>query len=237
MTCLAHGDVVADPLRTIRLYGKLGAQFGRVHRLAVASTAEAVRALCFLLPGFERELMTSRDRGIAYACFLGKTNISRDELSLSGGSEDIRIAPVLVGSKAAGALQFILGAVLAVVGYIGTVAGQAYGGAAWGPALIKMGSAMMLGGVVQLLSPQQAGMSAADKADNQASYNFNGPVNTVAQGNPVPVLYGRLIVGSAVISGGILSQDQAYTGATHPGGPLPSIRNKYPEYDDEPIRN
>ena len=62
------------------MYGKLGTRFGRVHRLAVNSAAEAVRALCMIKPGFERELMTSRDRGINYAVFLGKKNIAEDEM-------------------------------------------------------------------------------------------------------------------------------------------------------------
>jgi predicted phage tail protein len=192
--------------RTIRLYGKLGAQFGRIHRLAVDSTAEAVRALCVMLPGFQAELMTSKDRGIAYACFLGKTNIGKDELLLAGGIDDIRIAPVVVGAKSGGVLQFIVGAVLVIVGAFTSWSG--------GTALISMGISMMAGGVVQMLSPQQAQSSAADKVENGASYNFNGPVNTTAQGNPVPLLYGRMIVGSAVISAGILAQEQAYVGAT-----------------------
>ena len=67
---------------------------------------------------------------------------------------------------------------------------------------------MMLGGVAQLLSPQQRGLSAKDGPENGASYNFNGPVNTTAQGNPVPLLYGELIIGSATVSAGIYSQDQ-----------------------------
>jgi len=41
-----------EKLRTIRLYGPLGTRFGREFRLAVDSPAEAVRALCVLLPGF-----------------------------------------------------------------------------------------------------------------------------------------------------------------------------------------
>jgi predicted phage tail protein len=203
-----------NSLRTIRLYGKLGAQFGRVHRLAVESTAEAVRALCVMLPGFQTELITSKDRGIAYACFLGNANIGKEDLHLAGGSDDIRIAPVMVGAKAGGVLNFVLGAVLVVVGFLGQTFGAAYGGSVWGAALTNMGIAMMAGGVVQMLSPQQNQSSAADKVENGASYNFNGPVNTTAQGNPVPVLYGRMIVGSAVISAGILAQDQAYVGAT-----------------------
>ena len=193
-----------NTLRNIRLSGKLGAQFGRVHRLAVASAAEAVRALCVMIPGFERELMTSRERGIVYACFLGKRNIGQGELTLAGGAADIRISPRIAGAKAGGVLQTIVGAVLVVVGYIF----YEYGG----QVLINMGAAMMVGGVLQMLVPQQTTNAAAD-ADNGASYNFNGPVNTTAQGNPVPVLFGRMVVGSAVISAGILAQDQAYAGA------------------------
>jgi predicted phage tail protein len=206
-------------LRTIRLYGKLGAQFGRVHSLAVESTAEAVRALCVLIPGFERELRTSHERGIVYACFLGKKNIGQEQLRLSGGSEDIRIAPVVAGAKSAGAGQFIAGFVLFAVGFVIGVFGAMTGNPLAfqaGCAIGNMGIAMMVGGVIQMLSPQQNKTSTADSAANGASYNFNGPVNTTAQGNPVPLLYGHMIVGSAVISAGILAEDQAYSGALAP---------------------
>lgn len=220
-----------DTLRTIRLYGKLGAQFGRVHRLAVASTAEAVRALCILKPGFERELMTSRDRGISYACFLGKTNIGGDELHLSGGGEDIRIAPVTAGAKSSFLGTLMLGAALVVGGWaiagLSAFTGAGAIGYAIGASVTQFGYLTMIGGVIQALSPQQAGISAKDGPDNGASYNFNGPVNTTAQGNPVPVLYGRMIVGSAVISGGILAQDQAYAGAPSTRPPIRKVRDDY----------
>jgi predicted phage tail protein len=65
---------------------------------------------------------------------------------------------------------------------------------------------MIIGGVIQLLTPVPKG-SAANTAANAPSYVFNGAVNTQAQGNPVPLLYGRMIVGSAVISAGISAED------------------------------
>lgn len=74
-------------------------------------------------------------------------------------------------------------------------------------ATATMGLSMMLSGVAQMLSPQQRLLSAKDRPDNGASYNFNGPVNTTAQGNPVPLLYGEMFVGSATISAGIYSED------------------------------
>lgn len=194
---------MSEKIRTIRLYGKLGARFGRVHRLAVANAAEAARALCVLLPGFKQELATSEERGIRYAVFVGKENVGEDRLHEPPGNQDIRIAPVLHGSKRGGVLQTIVGVVLVVVGAV-----ISYFGGGLGAPIMKIGAAMILGGVVQMLSPQPRGLSAKDSPNNGASYNFNGPVNTTAQGNPVPILYGRLVVGSAVISGGVYAEDQ-----------------------------
>jgi predicted phage tail protein len=194
-----------EKLREVRLYGRLGARFGRIHRLAVSSTAEAVRALCVLIPGFERALADSDAHGVRYACFLGKRNIGEDGLHQQVGADAIRIAPVMAGAKRAGLFQTIFGAALIVVGAVLTYTGV---GAAIGAPMMKIGAAMALGGVIQMLSPQQRGLSAQDSPENGASYNFNGPVNTSAQGNPAPLLYGRMIVGSATISAGIFAEDQ-----------------------------
>ena len=101
-----------ERIRTVRLYGWLGRAFGREHRLAVASPAEAVRALCALLPGFEKALADSDERGVRFACFAGRRNLAEDELGLPVGDDAIRIAPVLAGAKSGGLFQTILGAVL-----------------------------------------------------------------------------------------------------------------------------
>lgn len=203
-------------LRTIRLYGTLGASFGRVHRLAVSNAAEAIHALCILIPGFERFLMESKDRGLTYSVFLGRDNIGQDRLKAPSGRTDIRIAPVVVGSKRAGSLQTIIGVALIVAASYFTGGMAATGGsgligvnagAGWSAAA-NIGIAMAIGGVMQMMSPQAKGLGSIDTPQNRASYSFNGPVNTSAQGNPVGLLYGQAIVGSAVISAGIYAQDQ-----------------------------
>jgi predicted phage tail protein len=43
--------------------------------------------------------------------------------------------------------------------------------------------------------------------ENKPSFLFDGPVNTIAQGHPVPVGYGEMYVGSAVISAGIVTEE------------------------------
>lgn len=200
-------------IRTVRLYGVLGARFGRVHRLAVASCAEAVRALGHQLRGFNEFLATSKDRGLHYAVFYGKKNLSKDQLTFPAGDDDIRIAPIISGAKKGGVFQIIIGIILVVVGVII----NAYTGAG-GNIFIQMGVAMIVGGIVQLLTPTPKGRGSKDRPENEPSYAFNGPLNTQAQGNPVPLLYGELIVGSAVISAGIDAVDHAIVFPGNGGG-------------------
>lgn len=157
-----------------------------------------MRALCVTVPGFEKFMMNAKDNGLTFAVFHGRRNVTEDELQHPVGGDDIRIAPVLIGSKSGGLFQTILGAALVVVG----VFTSAYGGSP----LIGLGASMMLGGVMQMLSPQTSGLPGT--VDNGTSYYFNGPVNSAAQGEPVPLVYGRMTVGSKVISSGIFAEDQ-----------------------------
>ncbi|MDE9519427.1 tail assembly protein [Xenorhabdus bovienii] len=189
-----------NTLRTIRLSGVLIPQFGREHKLAVSSTLEAIRALSVIIDGFEKFLLTAKERGLTFAVFIGKRNISRDELELSGEG-DIRIVPVIIGSKKAGIFQTILGAVMVVAGVFAWAT-------PWGVPLVMSGASMMLGGVVQMLSPMPGGLARREDPDNKPSYAFGGPVNSIAQGNPVPIGYGRRRIGGAIISAGIYAEDQ-----------------------------
>lgn len=86
-----------------------------------------------------------------------------------------------------------------------------------------VGAGLILYGTSQLLSPQNADLPGLttgsqarrdsfdprnnDPADNRASYIYNGAVNLTAQGNPVPLCYGRMRVGSVVVSAGISTAD------------------------------
>ncbi|MFK3922384.1 tail assembly protein [Serratia liquefaciens] len=194
-------------VKTIRLYGVLGTTFGRVHRLAVDSPQEAIKALCTVIPGLQKFILESKERGLTYTIFEGRKNLSKDDLPLAANGNDIRIAPVIIGSKKAGIFQTILGAVLVVVGAVMTyMSGGVASPLAAG--MMMSGASMMLGGVIQMLSPMQGGLASRQDPDNKPSYAFGGPVNTIAQGNPVPILYGKRRIGGAIISAGIYAEDQ-----------------------------
>lgn len=193
-------------LTTIRLYGALGARFGRVHKLAVQTSAEAVKALCINLDGLESYLMNAKKNGMTFAVFRGKRNIGADDFKNLAGSTDIRIAPVMEGAKKAGLFQTILGAVMVVAGIV--VTGMTFGSAGViGAGMVSAGIGMMAGGIYQMLSPQPKGLQSRDDPDNKPSYAFGGSVNTLAMGNPIAILYGEREIGGAIISAGIVAED------------------------------
>ncbi|MEX9949251.1 tail assembly protein [Providencia alcalifaciens] len=198
-------------LKTIRLYGALGTQFGREHRLAIDSPREAIKALSVLYDGFEQFLANAHLKGLEFAVFKGQRNITEDELHLDT-CEEIRIAPVIKGSKRGGFFQTILGvAMIGAAMMLGPAGWSAFGAGGFASGALALGgAAMALGGVIQMLSPQPQGLSVRQDADNKPSYAFGGAVNTTAQGNPVPLLYGldRREVGGAIISAGIYTEDQ-----------------------------
>ncbi|WP_095093832.1 tail assembly protein [Pseudomonas sp. Irchel 3A5] len=194
-----------QPMTTIKLYGKLR-QFGRSFRMSVSTPAEAVKALCVQIPGFERFLSNAKAKGIEFAVFRGSANLTEKELGFSGVGE-IRIAPVVTGSKRGGALQTIIGAVLIVVGLV--ITGGTFGaGAPFGSALIMMGASMVAGGVIQMLSPQAGGLKTSAAPENTPGYAFGSAKNTTASGNPVPLCIGERRWGGAIISAAIYAEDQ-----------------------------
>ncbi|MEN2393233.1 tail assembly protein [Pseudomonas halotolerans] len=184
-----------SPMSTIKLYGQLR-QFGKSYQLSVRTPAEAIKALCVQIPGFERFLANAKNRGLVFAVFRGKKNISEVELGYQGRG-DIIIAPVVVGSKRAGILQTIIGVAL-------IIASPVTNGATLAP-----GIALVAGGVIQMLSPQAKGLKTSAAPENTPGYAFGSARNTTSSGNPVPLCYGKRRVGGAIISAAIYAEDQA----------------------------
>lgn len=194
-------------MKTVKLLGELGKKFGKSFKFDIANPAEAVRALSANNPFFRQHLIDSEKRGVAYKVLVGKEAITENDLHSPSGKDVIKFVPVLQGAGGDGLTSFIIGAVLIAASF----AAPFVGAGAASPYLMNAGIAMMIGGVVQMLSPipSLSGQDANNNPDNKPSYTFNGAVNTSAQGYPVPIGYGRMMVGSAVISGGITVEELA----------------------------
>lgn len=185
------------PATVIKLSGPLARLFGRNHRyfLDRGTTEEAFSALRNTLEGFREAIIALERRGLVYAIFRNRQNIGPDKFEL-GGTREIRIVPIMRGSKRGGVLQTVIGVVLIAAGIF---FGQ--------PMLIQVGIALTAGGVIQMLSPQAKGLKTSAAPENQPSYAFGGAKNTTASGNPVPICYGRRRWGGAIISAGIYAED------------------------------
>lgn len=194
-------------MKTIRLHGWLGKKFGRTFKLVVNTPAEAIRALCTQIPGLRKALADDEN---GFKCFAASNNLGEQELQFPFGDKEIfHIVPVVTGAKEGGVGQILLGVVMLVAAFftMGTsLLGQGLLYEAVMTGLTTMGTSLILGGISQLLfAPPE--MQSADKPENQPSYVFNGAVNTVQQGNCVPLLYGEMICGSQVVSAGMFAED------------------------------
>ncbi|WP_336023497.1 tail assembly protein [Acinetobacter lwoffii] len=188
-------------LKTIKLYGILAKKFGKEFRLEVENTREAMRALSVQVPGFEHFMLHAHEQGLEFAVFQDRQNISETELDMSTSAKVIKVVPKVKG--AGGAFQTILGAVLVVVGAVMVFTGV---GAPIGTALIGAGVGMMVGGIAMMLMPKIENQDQ-NQDGNKANKGFGGAVTTVAQGNPVPVLYGQREVGGFIASAGQYPED------------------------------
>ncbi len=185
-------------MTTIKLSGSLAQRFGRVHLRQIDSgqSQEVFRSLKVTIEGFAEEISRLDKLGMRFAIFRNGKNVGVDALSL-GGTREIRIVPVVGGSKRGGILQTVIGAVMIAVG--------AYTGQAW---LAQTGAALAIGGVIQMLSPQTSGLKQSASPENLPSYAFGSAKNTTASGNPVPICIGERRWGGAIISASIYAEDK-----------------------------
>lgn len=194
-------------MKTIELHGILAKKFGRFFTLDVKSAKEACHAIACQIPAFKAFMLDSERLGYRFAVFLGKrrtkkNNISEDEIDNITDASLIHIVPKVIGSggKAMGWLQVVAGAVMVGAGiFTGNIG------------LIGAGAGLLLGGVSTLLMPTPK-LEPTNEDGNKPNNGFGGAVTTVAQGNPVPILYGEREIGGFVASAAIYAEDKMIAG-------------------------
>lgn len=186
-------------LVTVELGAGFGGAFQEKWDLSVVNAKQAINLIDANCGGqFINWMRTNRDKYSHYHIKIEKHDGSCIELSDQTFKMDsrlsniksIRITPILKGSggKVASWFQVIVAVVVIVVSCI------------WfNPAGIAAGIGMLVGGVMGLIASNTSDDNKG--ADNKNSTYFNGPKNTVAQGNPVQLIYGKkILVGSQIVS-------------------------------------
>ncbi|WP_171999575.1 tail assembly protein [Cronobacter sp. JZ38] len=190
-------------LVTVELGGVLGKNFGKVHRVAANTVRRAVSIIDCNRPGLVTWMKMNAKKYQKYHISVERHDgavydMSEAEFQMenNGSMKSIRITPIYrgSGSKVVGAVQVVVGVILMVVAVF---ASSVTGGASL--AMFSAGFAMAFGGVAALLSKQPS--NKMKTVDNKDSYYFDGPQNTVSQGNPVQLIYGKeILVGSQIVS-------------------------------------
>ena len=219
-------------MKVVKVYGALRKRLGQCRfEFDVATPAQAIKALCVNFPGLDKWLVDSEQDGVGYRVAVSKEKVTEENvaplLMPFSEREVFSITPVVAGAGGSGG-QILLGAALIGASFLfpgaglfgttsifgvsaaGTAAGAGVivGGAALtavGTAFSAIGAGLVLSGVADIISPQPqlSDLEAGRDAAQLESFSISNVVNTSRQGLPVPIAYGRVFVGSAVLSSGL----------------------------------
>lgn len=209
----------------VRFYGSLK-QFGAEFRLDCKTPAEVVQALTSQIPKLRQFIQQG----------LFTVRVGRDyfdnrylEQGLNQKLKDdstVHFTPTLKGSKRGGLFGVIAGVALIATAFaLGPLGFSVIGAnAAW--MVGGVGASMLLGGVAQMLTKMPS-MSTGKDAEKKQSTSFSNLSNMAAQGRPMPLAYGRIRVGSLIISQGVETMDvERQPPEDKKGKLLPRFRNR-----------
>lgn len=198
-------------LTEIKLHGHLGKRIKKsLWKLAVNSVGEAINAINNITHDkLKKALLKDHKNNIKYHVLINERDfyhekdlkvedpqsITESELCIKGDYiKKIDIIPIIEGAgDGANIITIVVAIILIIIGTVLTIKGNPQVGVP----MILAGLGLLAAGIQNLLTkPPKPGEVGA----GVGSYMFNGPQNTSEEGNAVPIGYGRLIVGSQLIS-------------------------------------
>ena len=211
-------------LRTVKVYGHLAEHCGQsVFEALVRVPADAIK---FLLCNFPELRSLMRDG--YYKVAVGQHDLqladSPEQLHYPLADSDVvKVIPVVSGAGGRGVGQVLLGA--ALIGGAILSGGASLGLAGFSSNAIvgvssasfittgtiaavagNIGLALALSGVAQMISPVPDLPSDSFGGEPLENFAFQSIGNVDREGVPVPVVYGEMIVGSVVISTGLIAK-------------------------------
>jgi len=172
--------------------------------IKVKSVSEAMHAVDTMSKRqLTRAIVENEKQNIKYRVLVnGKDCISKSinspeeavdsELTINRKMESIDIVPVLEGAGGGGDSKdwlMVIGGALTIATGFGGATGR------------MLGLFAVVSGMANILSepPEFEDFREIQQVNKRESYLFNGPVNTYNPGGPVPLGYGRMLVGSLAV--------------------------------------
>ena len=208
-------------LRNVYFEGEMGDKFLPHMQIECENTAEVFKCLDANFPEFMPYLAEKHEEEVGFHIEIGGQEVEYlEECIMTIGEGDIVVTPVPAGSgksfgKILAAVAIV--ALVAVGGYLvfanslqvvlGTAVGGTFGGLTAGFAMaagtlagkiaIGLAIGLAISGLAEMMAPDP---SVDAEFEQDQSYLFNGQAQNIIQGDPVPVLYGKLRVPGQPIS-------------------------------------
>ena len=184
----------------VHLLGKLGNKFGKEFNLDIKHTKQLIRAIAVQREGFMNFFFDEQEKGVEYVIKRGKDFLREGEESLSFGTEDVFIMAQPQGSgdkfkKELGALMTIIGVILIITGFV-----------TGNPALIKIGTGLILAGGYIMFDGIMGLIQDDSPPEDAEAAVFGGPINVAKQGIPIPLAYGKVQITGAPVNFGFTSK-------------------------------
>lgn len=211
-------------MTVIRLHGILKKEFGETFNMSIRRAKEVLDAISVNKPLFKHRITELSQQGIHYTLIVdGEALQSAEQFNASTSPCIVDIVPVICGFGAVA---------IGVVGAAAIAGGITVGATTTIGALLISVGISALGMALQMALAPKPEMKRTESTISGAKQSFmlSSKANLLEQGNPVPVGYGRLRVGSSVIQATVKSYPQtqktrdALIGDGKPNGVATSLR-------------
>lgn len=199
-----------DQQYKIKLYGKLAKKFGSdIFEIYANSFGDAIKGLICACGNELKENLRSGQWHITNNKPKARPSLNdkfllQEDLQMPLSNEYINIYPVIQGAGGKpGMMGIIMGVLMIAAIFLLPALGFALSAAT--VQMLAIGGAFaIIGGIITMATTNTPKVgNYENQAEKKKSFVYNGPVNTLEQGGAVPLIYGRHLAGSTVISASI----------------------------------
>jgi len=206
-------------MRNVYLEGEMGERFGTGFQVNAPKVSDVLRCIECNHPSFKQYLIKCHEESVGFEIDVANSKIDyTEELLMNLKEGDVTITPLPAGSKSGGGKILAAIALIALAVAMPTLLGSAGGalGGGLGGTVATGGTAGLIGsggaflgiststiqlglgalavnlgmtGIMQMMAPDPA-----VDGDQEQNYLFNGNQQNIVEGDPIPVLYGKLRV-------------------------------------------
>lgn len=163
----------------IELHGILAKEYGKTIRMDINRPRDVIRAIDCNRPGFRKRVIELQREGFLYDIVVDRKRLDKERFINYSKPKKIDLVPAIVGSGTEILIAFAISLASVAISY-----------ALIDPSTIEGGEQVVSGSEESLIFQ-------------------GGAANVAAQGSPIPIGYGRMLIGSNVIQSSIKSFPQS----------------------------